>query len=285
MKLTLLKWWGQLHSSFWFVPTLMAAGAVALAFASVAVDAALADHWLKELDRLEGAGAQGAGDVLDTIASSMITITGVMFSMTLVALSLASSLLRARLLRNFMADGVNQIVLGTFVATFFYALVVLRAIRRADEVLFVPHLSMSLAMLLAVACLGVLAYFIHHVARSIQASHAVVRIGEELAERVDDLVPSAVGKASGLATQATELSVENAQPVLATAVGYLRMIDVEGLMAYATAHDLRIRPLRRADHFMIQSAPLALVWPAARIDASNARESSRHLCWAARARR
>lgn len=266
MKLTALKWWDRLHSSFWFVPTMMGAGAVALAYASVAVDASLADYWLKELNWLKGGGAQGAGDVLGTIASSMITITGVVFSMTLVALSLASSQLGPRLLRNFMADTVNQVVLGTFIATFLYALVVLRAIRHADEALFVPHVSVSLAMLLAVASLGVLVYFIHHVALSIQANHAVTQIGEELAERVDDLFPAAVGKANGLSTQATELSVEDAQPVLATADGYLQLIDVEGLMAYATAHDLRIRLLYHAGHFVIQGAPLALAWPATRID-------------------
>ena len=81
----------------------------------------------------------------------MITIAGVVFSMTLVALSLASSQFGPRLLRNFMRDTTNQVVLGTFVATFLYCLLVLRTIRRADEVAFVPHLSVTLGVLFALA--------------------------------------------------------------------------------------------------------------------------------------
>ena len=100
--------------------------------------------------------------MLGTVVGSMIAIAGTVFSMTL-----ASSQLSPRLLRNFMRDTANQMVLGTFVATFVYCLLVLRTIRRADEVAFVPHLSVSIGVLLAMISIGVLIYFIHHVFVSI----------------------------------------------------------------------------------------------------------------------
>lgn len=156
----------------------MTGGAAALAFATVALDEAFANEWLQALGWVYTGGAEGASLVLSTIAGSMITIAGVVFSMTLVALSLASSQLGPRLLRNFMRDTTNQAVLGTFVSTFVYCLLVLRTIRRAEETLFVPHLSVTIGVLFALASLGVLIYFIHHVSVSIQADEVVARIGK-----------------------------------------------------------------------------------------------------------
>lgn len=138
----------------------MAGAAVGLALATVALDEAITVHgWLQGRSWVYTGGAQGASLVLDTIAGSMITIAGVVFSMTLVAPSLASSQLGPRLLRNFMRDTTNQVVLGTFIATFVYRLLVLRTIRRAEEVAFVPHLSMTIGVLSALASLGVLITF------------------------------------------------------------------------------------------------------------------------------
>ena len=107
----------------------------------------------------------------------MITIAGVVFSMTLIALSLASSQLGPRLLRNFMRDAINQVVLGTFLATFLYCLLVLRTIRRAETNLFVPHLAVTPGVVFAVVSVRVLIYFIHHISLSIQADQVVAWVG------------------------------------------------------------------------------------------------------------
>jgi uncharacterized membrane protein len=169
MKAQLLKSWDNIRSSFWFVPALMAVGAVMLAIATVAADRTSTNTWLRAASWVYSGSAEGASVVLGTIAGSMITIAGVVFSMTLVALSLASSQLGPRLLRNFMRDKTNQMVLGTFVATFVYCLLVLRTIRRVDEGAFVPHVSVTIGVLFALASLAVLIHFIHHVSLSIQA--------------------------------------------------------------------------------------------------------------------
>ena len=119
----------------------------------------------------------------------VITIAGVVFSLTLVALSLASSQFGPRLLRNFMRDTATQLVLGTFIATFLYCLLVLRTIRRTTDPTFVPHLSVTIGILFAIASLWVLIFFIHHVAVSIQADQLVARVGSELLHSIDRLYP------------------------------------------------------------------------------------------------
>ena len=169
MRGVFFKYWNSVRSSFWFLPGGMVGVAIALALVSVTLDEPMTEWLALNLGWTFTGGAEGASDVLGIIAGSMITIAGVVFSMTLVALSLASSQLGPRLLRTFMRDTITQVVLGTFIATFLYCLLVLRTIRRVDEVAFVPHLSVTLGVLLAVASVGVLIYFIHHVSVSIQA--------------------------------------------------------------------------------------------------------------------
>ena len=272
MKAHLLKYWDRLRSSFWFVPAIMAAAAVALAFATVALDKAVTvDRWLQAQSWTYTGGAEGASLVLGTIASSMITIAGVVFSMTLVALSLASSQLGPRLLRNFMRDTTNQLVLGTFVATFVYCLLVLRTIRRADEVAFVPHLSVTFGVLFALVSLGVLIYFIHHVSVSIQADEVVARVGAELVQGIDRLFPEQMGHAEPRPAGAPShagLTAEfdrEARPVGAAEDGYLQFIDTDALMTLATQEDVLFRLERRPGQYVVMGCALVMVGPGDRV--------------------
>ena len=131
-------------------------------------------------------------DTSGTLALATRQAAGVVFSMTLVALSLAASQFGPRLIRNFMNDRTNQVVLGTFVATFLYCLLVLRTIRRPDESDFVPYLAVTFGLLMALGSLGVLIYFIHHVAISIQADEIVARVEAELRDRRAGIEESSV---------------------------------------------------------------------------------------------
>lgn len=181
VKAHLLEYWERIRSSFWFVPGILTGAAVTLASVTVALDeSATVGEWMAGQNWAYTGGAEGASLVLSTVAGSMITIAGVVFSMTLVVLSLASSQLGPRLLRTFMRDTKNQVVLGAFIATFVYCLLVLRTIRRAEDVAFVPHLSVTIGVLLAIGSLGILIYFIHHVSISIQADEVVARVHDEL---------------------------------------------------------------------------------------------------------
>jgi len=201
MGRTFFTLWNRVRSGFWFLPAMMAAAAAALALVSVALSDTLTQWLTSQFGWKFSGGAEGASAVLGIVAGSMITIAGVVFSMTLVALSLASSQLGPRLLRGFMRDRATQVVLGTFIATFLYCLFVLRTIRRAEEIAFVPHLAVALGVVLAVVSVLVLIYFIHHVSVSIQANEIAARIGKELIASIDRLFPKLpAGEAASVAT-------------------------------------------------------------------------------------
>jgi uncharacterized membrane protein len=270
LKTLLLKYWDQLRSSFWFVPAAMACLSVALALSAVELDKAVADDWMRRLGWSYSGGAEGASLLLSTVAGSMIAIAGTVFSMTLVALSLASSQLGPRLLGNFMRDTANQVVLGTFVATFVYCLLVLRTIRRADEVAFVPHISVSIGVLLAVVSVGVLIYFIHHISVSIQADQVVARVGKELDDVIDKLFSGGRGKPASTGSDAPITPREAAlpagfsresRPVVAQGDGYLQMITIDTLMELACEEDLLLRLECRPGHYLVKGQAMVMIWP------------------------
>ncbi len=169
--------WGRLNSSFWFVPTMMCAVAVGLSFLLIEVDTRIGVGTVSDFGLLYTFGPEGARAILSVIASSMITVASLIFSITMLSLQLASSQFGPRVLENFMRDRSNQIVLGTFVSTFLYCLVVLRAVRGTEDSIFVPHLTVAFTVVLAAVGVAVLIYFIHHIATSI-------RIETLLAQRV-----------------------------------------------------------------------------------------------------
>ena len=120
----------------------------------------------------------------------MITVAGVVFSITIVVLSLASSQFGPRLIRNFMNVRANQMVLGTFVATFTYGILVLRTVNASVEARFVPGLSVTIAIVMSLFGLGVLIYFIHNVSESIQAQNIIARVRRDLDAAVPLAAPA-----------------------------------------------------------------------------------------------
>jgi uncharacterized membrane protein len=168
---------------------------VTLAFALIEMDWMLAQNVRDSWPRLLGAGAAGSRGMLSTIAGSMITVAGVIFSITIVSLSLASSQYSSRVLRNFMRDRTNQTVLGVFVGIFAYCLVVLRTIRGGDEGAFVPALSVLVAVALAFVGIAFLIFFIDHIGSSIQASQIIATVAKGYAGSCGPSVPRESGRA------------------------------------------------------------------------------------------
>lgn len=273
MRVLLAKYAEKLRSSFWFLPTLMAGIAVALAVSMVALDEAVTAEWLHWWGWAYTGGAQGASAVLQTIAGSMITIAGVVFSLTLVSLSLASSQYGSRLLRSFMRDTMTQVVLGTFLATFLYCLLVLRTIRWAEEGAFVPHLSVTLGVLFAIASLWVLIYFIHHVAVSIQADEIVARVSADLVERIDGLFPEETSRGEAATSDTPESAgvppdfSDRALPIGSCLDGYLQIVDTGALLRTAREADVILRLERRPGQYVVKDYPLVRAWPAERVNA------------------
>ena len=238
--------WEYLRGTYWAVPSAMSIAAVLLAFGVVQLDEAATPTLLNRLSWVYEGGPEGARAVLSTIAGSMITVAGVTFSITIVALTLASQQFGPRLLRNFLRDVGNQVVLGTFVSTFLYCLLVLRTVRGSDDAEFVPHLAVTVGVTLAMLSLGVLIFFIHHVATSIQASRIIANVAEDLERAIDRLFPDTLGEDAasadgpGLSAHGPN-HVPGARAVMARTTGYVQSIDADGLMRVAREHHVVVR--------------------------------------------
>jgi uncharacterized membrane protein len=264
-----LKLRDLLRVNFWLIPSVMVLGAVALSFLMLAIDARFDGHSaFLGLGWKFTSGTDGARQILATIASSMITITSITFSLTIVALQLASSQFGPRLLRNFMADRGTQVVLGTFISTFTYSLLILRSIHTEDDQPFVPHYSLLLAVLFALAALGVLIYFIHHTATAIQADQVIKHVSAELRQSLETLFPEQVGQAarSPRDAAAPRWSVQHAVSILSPRSDYLQAIETDALLKIATEHDLVLRVEQRPGRFLLEGVLLAYAWPPERID-------------------
>lgn len=260
MRTTLRNLWEKLTSSLWFVPALMTLAAICAALGSIRLDRSeLAIGWAY------GGGPEGAREVLSAIAASMITVAGVSFSVMIVALTLASQQFGPRLLRNFMRDTGNQVVLGTFIATFTYCLLVLRTIHSGNEE-FVPHVSVTVAIVLGLASLGVLIYFIHHAAVSIQAPELIATVSADLQAGIERLFPEQIGES--LETDPAEGAhlFATSRVITATRSGYLQSIADDSLMDLAGEHDLIVALRCRPGDFIVPGDELARVHPAERAD-------------------
>lgn len=268
MKTKLIKLWDSLHSSFWFVPTLMVALAIGLSFATIRLDQTLQTDVIGELGWAYSLGPNGSRAILSAIAGSMMSVATTAFSITIVALQLASSQFGPRLLRNFMQDTGNQIVLGTFISTFVYSLLVLRTINGVAQNEFVPHIAVTCGLALAIASIGVLIYFIHHAASSIQVEQVIANVGRELDGAIDRLFPNKMGRGASkfqhepLPSDMPANFDRDACPIQASSSSYVQAVDEKQLILLATEGDLLLRLQQRPGDFVVKGSPLVLAYPA-----------------------
>jgi uncharacterized membrane protein len=235
----------------------MAVLSVALALFSIRLDETYRDEALREQGWIYSGGAEGARAVLSAIAGSIITVAGTTFSITIAVLSLASAQFGPRLLRNFMRDTGNQVVLGTFTSTFLYCLLVLRTVRGLDNDTYVPHISVTIGVGLAVTSLGVLIYFIHHVAESIQVAHVVEVVSAELYEAVERLFPDRVAQPD----EPEESTLTTGTNVCIKREGYLQAIDHMSLLRFADRRNLQMKVLCRPGDYVMRGTAVVLASP------------------------
>lgn len=261
MKLLVAKMVQVLTSSFWFVPAVMTMGAVLLAMGMLWLDQPLKNDMLQGLGWVYAGGPEGARAMLSTIAGSMITVAGTTFSITIAVLTLASSQFGPRLLGNFMRDRGNQMVLGAFIATFVYCLLVLRTVRGLDDSVLVPHLAVTMAVLLTLFDLGALIYFIHHVSTSIQAPQVVARAGRELETTIERLFPERIGHNLEPSPSPHLPPEEKGDLLLSHHSGYIQMVDAKHLVQIASEHQVMLRLHHRPGELVVAGSPLVTVWP------------------------
>lgn len=282
MKARFLRFVDNLRESYWFVPSLMTGAALLLALAMVFIDSHFGSTWMDRFPWLYAARPDGARSLLSSVGGSMIGVAGTTFSVTIAAVVFASGQYGPRLLSNFMADRGNQVTLGTFIATFLYSMVVLRTIRSPGEsgagaAAFVPQLALVVAMLLVLASIAVLIFFIHHVPQRIHINSVIKEVGERLLAEIDNRFPTFVGQPldTEVADEETQVpdalrdsdEIDLAQQCVAIRAkntGYIQVVDDGALMDIARRDDLVVRLRYQPGDFAHCGSVLAEVWPAER---------------------
>lgn len=185
--------WRELKATFWFVPVIIILLSIGLSMGLVALDGMvnIPRDGITRFFLVKSSAS--ARSILTTISGAMIGVAGTVFSVTLVALTLASSQFGSRLIRNFMYVRLNQIVLGSYISTYLYCLLILNAVQDVDDYSFIPSISILVAILAAVTNIILLIIFIHQIATSIQVDNVISDISKFITKRVDDLFPSAMG--------------------------------------------------------------------------------------------
>jgi len=256
----LRRTWERLRSHFLFLPASIALLAMALAVALVEIDRVIDSETFHGISWIFTGGPEGARAVMSTIANSMAQLAGITFSVTIVALALRSQQFGPRLLRNFTRDPANQVVLGVFVGTFTYALLVLRTVRGVEDREFVPVLAVTGGIVLALLALAAFIYFIDKIIDAIQATSIIAQAAEETTEAIDRLFPERLGEAAP--EQPDELpELTGGLAVRASTTGYIQDLDGEALMARACEHDVMVRMEHPIGGFVVQGGVLLTVYP------------------------
>lgn len=241
--------------TFWFIPVLIIIVSIFLSVSLVILDQGM------QLSQ-DGLGkyffvnsADSARSILSTISGAMIGVAGTVFSVTLVALTLASSQFGPRLIKNFMYVRLNQVVLGSYVATYLYCLFVLNAIKESDSYTFMPIISILFAIIAALVNIVLLIIFIHNIATSIQADKVISDVYENIYDQVHSLYPKKIG--DPLEDEKTAI-VQNIKSkylksfsVKSQKNGYLQYIDGDSLLKLASKFDVLIElNFRPGDHLV-----------------------------------
>ena len=247
MRASLIQLWLRLQASYYFVPTLMVIGAALLAGLTTQLDLAYQEELRERLGWFLGGTAEGARAVLGAIAGSMISVAAVTFSLTMVAVTTAAGQYGPRLISNFMRDRANQITLGTFLATFLYALLVLRNVSAQRDDLDIAGLTPSLSVLVALALtllsVGVLIHFIHHIPETLNVGTITGKVAHKLRDQIrKGVFPNEPGVEARECGDVDAVFRRDALQTLYTMEpGFVEAVSLKALVEWADAKSLRVR--------------------------------------------
>lgn len=256
MRARFRQWLEDVNGSFWLRPSLIVLCGIVFAELMINIE-----RWGLSVPHfmafwLYSGGETGARTLLGAVAGSTIGVAGTVFSITIATLTLASSQMGPRLLRNFTQDRGNQATLGIYLATFSYALIVLRSVRGADQGAFVPHLAISGAIFLALLCVAMLIFFVNHVASRINFDIVIELVYQDLRGRLQQLTEDTRYEA-----RAEESDWDGGLAVIHEGSGYIQQLDDDELADWAQEHGVKLRLNARIGDFVFPGAPLGCVKP------------------------
>lgn len=248
MSADLRRIWLHVQGSYWFIPTLLTLFAIGGSSLTIYLDLIGAGWWFSGTGWLESSGPEGARSFLTVIASAAIAIASTVFAITIAAVAYASGNYGPRLLTNFMNDRGNQISLGVFIATFVYALLILRVVDNdsdssSADTSFIPQLSLFVATVVVMYAVAQLVYFLHHIPASIRINSVLAGIGRRLLDDIEERFPH------GFGAHEPE-NGESGRPIYPNCSGYVEIIDFRGLQEAAETAGGSVRLCIRTGDFV-----------------------------------
>ena len=263
MYTRLINIWDDARSSFWFVPGLMMVAAIVAAIGLIHFDATVGLSLLDKYSILN-LSPPAARSILSAIVGAIVTSTGVVFSMTIVTLSLASSQFGSRLIRTYRNRRSTHFALGIFVATSLFCILVLTSIRETESYSFVPITAVGVGILLTIVCLTTLVFYIHDISNAIQAPNVIQSSANDLNKAIDRIFPSQIGEGlDETASKANQQSIELEEPDLlidSEQVGYIHSIENETIMDLARKHEIVIGLKVQPGDFVYETCQIAEVF-------------------------
>jgi len=260
----LLFFWNELKATFWFVPVLIILLSILLSIGFVYIDqvTTISHDGLGRYFIVNS--VDSARSILSTISGAMIGVAGTVFSVTLVALTLASSQLGPRLIKSFMYVRLNQIVLGLYISTYLYCLIVLNAIQENNGFVFIPSLSILLAVIAAIVNIILLIVFIHQIAISIQADKVISDISAFISKQVILLFPEKmdveIDTEKEVPVDTIKAKYSNIISVKCPKNGYIQYIDRESLLNLMTNFDTLLELNYRPGDFLVEDIEIGKLY-------------------------
>jgi len=256
-------WWELLRTSLWPVPVGMLLLSVLLYDVAAWADGVVPDEWVLNTWWVRSGSGDDARNLLTTLVSAIITMSSVVFSITVVALSLAANQFGSRLVRIYMADIRTKLALGLFVMTVFYCLLALRMVEKDMPAAEIPHVTVTVGLALGLTCVLALLFFLHQVARSIVADEVIRRVASELEAHVAGLPPLAAHQRAEAGDGALPGDFDARSAILTSRKeGYVQAVGYDRLVALASRHGVVLRLDIRAGDFMCRDGWLGAAYPA-----------------------
>jgi uncharacterized membrane protein len=264
----------KLRTGLWPIPLAMLVLALLLFWATTTLDASPAKNRLAGYWWLQSGTGDDARNLLSTLVTAIITMASVVFSMTLVTMSLAANQFGSRLVRAYMTDIRTKLTLGLFTMTVVYCLLALRSVEKDMPSQAVPHATVTIGLVLGLVCVLVLLFFLHLASRSIVADEVIQRVSEELEMNLaglPDASPEECKETWGdrdTDRQLPEDFERRSKSLLSSMEGYLQAIEYKRLVEIAAQHELVLRLDYRAGGFVCKGARLGAIYPADEVDPS-----------------
>lgn len=260
----ILFFWNELGATFWFVPVLIISFSILLSIGLVYLDSMVTIPSKGLIRFFLVNSPDSARSILSTISSAMMGVAGTVFSITLVALTLASSQFGPRLIKNFMYVRLNQVVLGLYISTYLYCLLVLNTIMDSSDYTFIPSISILVAIITTVINIVLLIVFIHQIAVSIQADKVVSDISEFISKQLDTLFPEKIGEEAGEeeSVDASKAASEYQKEISIKSPdsGYLQYIDGDALIKVVTRHDSLVELHSRPGDYLVEGSEIGCLY-------------------------